>query len=73
MADEIHVSIERPGFYRSSSLMISSSHSERKTVEVDQIVEVLKKTFTMKELGELKLFLGMHVIWDRSKRSLRIS
>jgi Reverse transcriptase (RNA-dependent DNA polymerase) len=37
---------------------------------VDQAVKALKKIFTMTELGELKWFLGMHVIRDRSKRSL---
>jgi hypothetical protein len=41
--------------------------------KVTQIVNSLKKTFTMTELGELKWFLGMHVIRDRSKRSLWIS
>ena len=41
--------------------------------EVAQIVKSLKKTFNMTELGELKWFLGMHVIRDRSKRSLWIS
>lgn len=41
--------------------------------EVTQIVTSLKKTFTITEIGELKWFLGMHVIRDRSKRSLWIS
>ena len=41
--------------------------------DVNQIVTSLKKTFTITELGELKWFLGMHVIRDRSKRSLWIS
>jgi hypothetical protein len=33
----------------------------------------LKKTFIMTELGELKWFLGIHIIRDRSKRSLLVS
>jgi len=34
--------------------------------EVNHILSSLKKTFTMKDLGELKWFLGMHIIRDRS-------
>jgi len=33
-------------------------------------VDEEKKTFTMKDLGELKWFLGMHIIRDRSTRRL---
>src|SRR5438045_7752024 len=33
----------------------------------------LGKQFMLKELGELKWFLGMHIFRDRSKRSLWLS
>src|SRR4029077_4128853 len=41
--------------------------------KVAHTVTSLKETFTMSELGELKWFLGMHIIRDRSKRSLWVS
>jgi reverse transcriptase-like protein len=41
--------------------------------EVNHILSSLKKIFTMKDLGELKWFLGMHIMRDRSKRRLWLS
>jgi hypothetical protein len=41
--------------------------------KVAHTVTSLKETFTMSELGELKWFLGMHIIRDRSKRYLWVS
>src|SRR5438045_7584074 len=40
---------------------------------VTQTASSLGKQFTLKELGELKWFLGMHIFRDRSKRSLWLS
>jgi hypothetical protein len=41
--------------------------------EVGHITSSLKKIFTMKDIGELKWFLGMHIMRDRSKRHLWLS
>ena len=41
--------------------------------EVKCITSSLKETFTMKDMGELKWFLGMHVMRDRTKRQLWLS
>ena len=41
--------------------------------EVKGITSSLKETFTMKDMGELKWFLGMHVMRDRTKRQLWLS
>jgi hypothetical protein len=46
---------------------------QRDREKVQETVEGLKKTFTIKEIGELKWFLGMHIVRDRRKRSLWIS
>lgn len=43
------------------------------TENVALVTSQLKSKFTMKELGELKWFLGMHIFRDRSKRSLWLS
>src|SRR2546421_7299850 len=43
------------------------------TGTVNQIASSLKRQFTLKELGELKWFLGIHIFRDRSKRSLWMS
>ena len=40
---------------------------------VTQMASSLGKQFMLKELGELKWFLGMHIFRDRSKRSLWLS
>jgi hypothetical protein len=41
--------------------------------EVGHITSSLKKIFTMKDIGELKWFLGMHIMRDRPKRHLWLS
>ena len=41
--------------------------------EAGHAISSLKKTFTMKDLGELKWFLGMHIMRDRSNRRLWLS
>jgi hypothetical protein len=46
---------------------------KRDQQEVKQIIKELQKRFHMKEMGELKWFLGMHIIRDRQKRSLWVS
>jgi hypothetical protein len=43
------------------------------TESTTQAISSLKKKFMMKELGELKWFLGMHIFRDRPKRSLWLS
>jgi hypothetical protein len=43
------------------------------TANLTQMISILKKQFTMKELGEVKWFLGIHIFRDRSKRSLWLS
>src|SRR5438045_8471012 len=40
---------------------------------VTQMASSLRKQFTLKELGKLKWFLGMHIFRDYSKRSLWLS
>ena len=40
---------------------------------VTQMASSLGKQFMLKELGELKWFLGMHIFRDHSKRSLWLS
>jgi Reverse transcriptase (RNA-dependent DNA polymerase) len=41
--------------------------------KVAQMIKSLREIFTMMELGELKWFLDMHIIRNRSKRSLWVS
>jgi hypothetical protein len=41
--------------------------------KVAQTIKLLKETFTMTELGELKWFLGMYIIRKQPKRSLWVS
>ena len=43
------------------------------TENVTRATSSLKEQFTLKELGELKWFLGIHIFRDRSKRSLWLS
>ena len=38
--------------------------------EVDTKIKSLKKTFTIKEIGDLKWFLGMHIIHNQNQKSL---
>jgi len=52
---------------------IAFAFRKQDTENVTRITSSLKKKFMMKELGGLKWFLGMHILRDRSKRSLWLS
>ena len=41
--------------------------------EVDQVVELLQRTITIKKVGELKWFLGLHVVRNRTKQTIWLS
>lgn len=49
------------------------AYKKNKKDEVLEIVRLLSKIFTIDMLGELKWFLGMHVVRDRTKKTLWIS
>jgi hypothetical protein len=43
---------------------------QHKREEVETKIKSLKKAFTIKEIGDLKWFLGMHIICNRDQKSL---
>ena len=46
---------------------------QKDSKEVQETIRSLKKPFTIKEVGNLKWFLGMHIIRDRKKKTLWLS
>ena len=46
---------------------------QRDRLEVQEIIKNLKKPFTLKEMGDLKWFLGIYIIRDRQKKILWLS
>ena len=46
---------------------------QRDRLEVQEIIKNLKKPFTLKEIRDLKWFLGIHIIRDRQKKILWLS
>jgi hypothetical protein len=49
---------------------IAVIHRQKHKSEAQHIVDGLKETYEMKELGELSIFLGVRIIRDRNQRKL---
>ena len=58
-------------FYFVDNIMFA--FRKKDTQEVIKSIKKLKSTFIIKEVGDLKWFLGIHIIRDRSNRSLWLS
>ena len=58
-------------FYFVDDIVFAFRQKDR--IEVQEIIRNLKKPFTIKEIGDLKWFLGMHIIRDRQKKTLWLS
>ena len=53
-------------YYVSIEVLLTKDQKDK----VDQVVELLQRIVTIKKVGELKYFLGLHVICNQIKRTI---
>ena len=46
---------------------------ERDRIKIGMLKKVLSMSFSMKDMGPARSILGMHIVWDRTKKLLWLS